>query len=119
MADALEERTIGGLHEHVMREVVPRWRPAPGTAVDLGAGSGALAARLAAAGWEVLAVERDTARFAADVPLVAWDLDDHAPHPEIAGRTFDLVLSTEVIEHVESPIGFLRLVRSLLRPDGV
>jgi SAM-dependent methyltransferase len=33
--------------------------------------------------------------------------------------TFGLVTSVEVIEHVESPIGFLRNVRRLLKPGGV
>ena len=69
MDGSLEERTIGGLHDHLMGVVLPRWRPAPGTAVDLGAGSGALATRLIAAGWEVLAIERDLARFSANVPV--------------------------------------------------
>jgi 2-polyprenyl-3-methyl-5-hydroxy-6-metoxy-1,4-benzoquinol methylase len=119
MDGSLEERTIGGLHDHLMREVLPRWRPAPGTAVDLGAGSGALATRLTATGWEVIAIERDLERFSANVPVVSWDLDQRGGPGELAGQTFDLVVATEVIEHVESPIAFLRLVRSLLRPDGV
>src|SRR6266852_67536 len=32
---------------------------------------------------------------------------------------FDLVVTVEVIEHVESPIGFLRNIGQLLAPGGV
>jgi hypothetical protein len=38
---------------------------------------------------------------------------------QLLGDTFDLVISTEVIEHVENPIAFLRLVNSMLSPEGV
>src|SRR3712207_3170102 len=115
---ALEERTIGGLHDHLLREVIPVWCPKSATAVDIGAGSGALATRLAELGSDVLAVERDLARFSATVPVVAMDLDDREMPQELVGRRFDLVTAVEVIEHVENPIAFLRLVASFLRTDG-
>jgi hypothetical protein len=42
----LRERTIGGLHDFILREVLRRYSPDSGPAVDLGAGSGALTVRL-------------------------------------------------------------------------
>jgi SAM-dependent methyltransferase len=119
MTGHLEERAIGGLHDHLIERVIPRLFPEPSTAIDLGAGSGALAARLAAAGWSVLAVEGDVERFAADVPVIGCDLNDGILPRELEGRAFRLVVSTEVIEHVESPIRFLRSVQALLEPNGL
>jgi 2-polyprenyl-3-methyl-5-hydroxy-6-metoxy-1,4-benzoquinol methylase len=37
----------------------------------------------------------------------------------LGGKVFDFVTAVEVIEHLESPITFLRHIRSLLKPDGV
>jgi SAM-dependent methyltransferase len=110
----LAERTVEGLHDFVA-ETLARYAPIPGTAIDLGAGSGAFASRLAALGWDVTCVERNTEGFLAPLPVIAHDLD---AGPLDVG-TFDLVTAIEVIEHVESPAGFLRQVSGLLAPGGV
>lgn len=119
MSEGLEERSVGGLHGFVVDSVIPRWRSSPSSAIDLGAGSGALAKRLAIAGWDVVAVERDVAGFRADLPVVEWDLDEQGLDARLGPRRFSLVIATEVIEHVESPIGFLRLVAALLDDPGI
>jgi hypothetical protein len=64
-------------------------------------------------------VERDITQFRAVVPVIEWDFDRLGTPPALTGERFALVLATEVIEHVESPIGFLRLVHSLLAENGV
>lgn len=114
----LEERAIAGLHRFLAEEVLAQHAPAPARAVDLGAGSGAFALRLARAGYEVLAVDVDADGFRAPVPFRQIDLNE----PDFAARLgeagFDLVTAVEVIEHLESPIGFLRNVAALLGPRG-
>ncbi len=119
MSQPLEERAVAGLHRFVIERVLVEHAPVPAAAVDLGAGSGALASRLRSLGWDVVAVERDVDDFRADVPVVRWDLDATDLPPELDGRRFDLDVATEFIEHMESPIAFLRKVRALLDDHGV
>ncbi len=56
-----EETTIG-LHDVLMETVLPRYARAGARAIDLGARSGALAARLKGMGLEVTAVSEQVAR---------------------------------------------------------
>jgi SAM-dependent methyltransferase len=118
-APELRERTIGGLHDFILREVLHRYSPDSGPAIDLGAGSGALAVRLRDAGWDVRAADINRQEYKADVPFVHVNLDEGNFSALIGERKYGLVTAVEVIEHVESPIGFLRNVARLLRPKGL
>jgi 2-polyprenyl-6-hydroxyphenyl methylase/3-demethylubiquinone-9 3-methyltransferase len=111
--------TPRGLHEFTASHVIARYAK-PGTrAVDLGAGPGAMAERLSALGCEVTAVDRDPALYQGNHRFVTQDLNHMAFASELGMASFDLVVAVEVIEHVESPINFLRNVAQLLAPDGV
>jgi SAM-dependent methyltransferase len=68
---------------------------------------------------EVVAVDVNRDGFKANVPFISLDLNASDFAGRLGAGTFDLVTATEVIEHVESPIGFLRNVRRLLRTGGV
>jgi SAM-dependent methyltransferase len=118
-SQALEERTIGGLHDFLLNSVLPSCEIARGRAIDLGAGSGALVVRFRALGFDVTAADINPKAFRTDVPFVRLDLNE----PDFAARlgesAFDLVTAVEIIEHVESPISFLRNIARLLKRSGL
>ena len=111
--------TAPGLHEFLLQRIFPRYICAGGRALDLGAGSGALALRLRDAGWDVLAADVNAAEYKACLPFLQLDFNRQDFASELSSGTFRLVTCVEVIEHVENPIGFLRNVKRLLSPGGV
>lgn len=115
---SLEERTAPGLHDHLIDVVLPALQIKGRRILDVGAGAGALAARLASQGFDVTGVEREVERFGADTPIIRADLDDPSWSDHVPGR-FSLILAVEVIEHVENPIQFLRALSRLLDPKGL
>jgi 2-polyprenyl-3-methyl-5-hydroxy-6-metoxy-1,4-benzoquinol methylase len=116
-ASELIERTVPGLHDAVLEMIRLRLRPGL-RAVDLGAGSGAFAARLERFGCRVIACDIDGRAYRGPSELKWLDLD-HADLAEELGPTeFQLVVAIEVIEHLEAPLRFLHQIRSLLHPEG-
>jgi SAM-dependent methyltransferase len=113
----LEECAIPGTHDLVV-QLARKYVPGRGRALDLGAGSGALAEKLKDAGFEVLAVEIGDNFRAEGIPLLRLDLNDVRFQDRLSPG-FDLISAVEVIEHLESPIAFLRSIRSLLGRGGV
>ncbi len=85
------------------------------TVVDFGAGAGAFAVPIAAAGVELLCVEID--------PTFARLLDAHGLRvaPSLAGlsdASVDLIYAFDVLEHIEDDGGMLRLWEKKLRSGG-
>lgn len=90
---------------------------APRTVLDAGCGVGALAAEIARAGYAVTGFDAD-----AEGIRIAREL-----HPQVAFRVgtfeapqerYDLVVSTEVIEHLYAPELLVRFARASLNPGG-
>lgn len=111
-----------GLHDQVAAELHEALPP-PARVLDLGAGQGALSARLRDLGYDVTAVDVEEDEFAAPrVSFVVVDFNDAAAVAAFADshrETFDAVVGVEVIEHVEDQWAYVRLLASLVRPGGV
>jgi SAM-dependent methyltransferase len=109
-------RALPGTHEKVV-EIAQRFTGAGAQALDLGAGSGALAERLQDAGFQITAADIEN-YFELDSEFVQLNFDD--PHfDRKLTKQFDVITSVEVIEHLESPAAFLRSIQRLLKPEGV
>lgn len=115
----LHTTTNSGLHQFVIERVLARYAAPGARAADLGTGPGAMAERLTKLGCEVLAVDRDATGYEAQAPHIDVDFDQPDFASAIGNGQFRIVTAIEVIEHVESPIGFLQNVGRLLAPEGV
>jgi SAM-dependent methyltransferase len=119
--DGLLVKADLGLHQQIA-DAVQRSVPAGGRVLDLGAGAGALSARLRDLGYTMVAADVDEGSFQApDVEFVALDFDDVAAVRDFTARhlaAFDAVLGIEVIEHVEDQWAYVRGLAAMVRPGG-
>ena len=100
-------------------------RPGPGRALDLSCGTGNYAAELARRGWSVVGVDRSmgmlrSAQRKSGAPAQAprFVLGDAATLP-MRSASIDLVTLVLGLEFMEDPLGALREVRRILRPEGI
>jgi SAM-dependent methyltransferase len=109
-------RSLPGTHEIVV-EKAKRFAVKHGTALDLGAWSGALTELLQDAGFVVTAADIQNHL---KIPSTFIALDFNDPHfDSTLSERYDLITSVEVIEHLESPTAFLRCISRLLKPGGI
>lgn len=115
----LEEKTIPKLHNYlfeIIKKIIDENKYK--TALDLGCGSGAFAMRLKKAGLQVECADINKESFAAkDIKFYSINLNDLNFSEKII-KKYDLIISIEVIEHLYSPLGFLRNLCNLLNKDG-
>ena len=108
---------LPGLHQFIA-ETAKHFIP-PGAAVlDIGAGSGAMSARLMDSGYKVSSVDivKENFRLIDKVPFFKADLNTN--FAQEIGKNFDGLFAVEIIEHLENPRHFLRQCYELLNPGG-
>ena len=87
--------------------------------LDVGFGSGALLDAAARAGWEVHGVEVSAAavqHVRGQHPNVREGLLEDVHYPD---QWFDVVIASEILEHLSDPTKFLTEIRRILRPGGL
>jgi SAM-dependent methyltransferase len=107
------------LARHQVAYEFARTHMGAGWVLDLGCGSGYGTASLAQGSAPVAGLDRvapDAANRLARGHFVRADLDLAIP---FARRSFELVVSFQVIEHLEDPTHYIEAIAELLRPDGV
>lgn len=106
-----------GVHRYAA-DLATRLLPLHARILDVGSGSGGLAARLDDAGFDVLGSELDTTDYRARPPVVQWDAASATLPPGCTPASFDAVCAVEMFEHVENPRQALRNFMALLKPGG-
>lgn len=90
--------------------------------LDVGCGSGSIAAALAADGTQVTGLDPEPwpqwAQLTRECPSLRLIQGSYDSHPLEAG-SFDLVVCNQVYEHVPDPVRLIRFIRQVLRPGGI
>lgn len=102
-----------------LERVLPYF-PAGGRVLEIGAGAGWQAFELDRKGFEVEAIEYAHAGFRALAQQRVWNVIEydgaHIPFPD---DSFDVVFSSNVLEHIPHVRAFQDEIRRVLKPDGI
>lgn len=111
-----------GLHAQVANTIQELVKGQKVSILDCGAGEGALASRLTDLGHKVTAIDIDEEAFRcpqAEFKKINFDdPSDFENFVKSNENKFDVVVSTEVIEHIEDQWGYARQLRKMLKPGG-
>lgn len=90
--------------------------PAPARVLDVGAGQGFFCKQLRERGYQVEACDflQDNFKLK-DVPFHKADLNSAVPLPD---NQFDVIVSIEVLEHIENHVRFISELMRVLKPGG-
>jgi ubiquinone/menaquinone biosynthesis C-methylase UbiE len=85
--------------------------------LEIGAGGGWQAKRLSEAGIEVQAIDIETSRYRNDRNFKVVEFDGvHIPYPD---NYFDVIFSSNVLEHVQHPLELGKEIDRCMKADGI
>lgn len=118
--DQKEERyKLSGGREMIIRNLIPEDAK---TILDIGCGSGYLAKILASEGKIVCGVDISAVALDKAKPYLknsfCFDIQRDDWPPELMEQKFDLVVASEIIEHIFMPVDFLKKVKTILGPES-
>lgn len=108
---------LPGLHQFI-GETAKRFVPPGASILDIGAGSGAMSARLMDLGYKISSVDivKENFRLIDKVPFFQADLN--SDFSKTINQPFNALCAVEIIEHLENPRHFLRQCYQLIQPGG-
>ena len=110
-----------GLHEQVAKKILEILKP-KSKILDLGAGEGAMSKRLTDLNYEVVSVDVNKEEFKCkEATFYQVDFNNAEAVEKLTGKFdnhFNLILGMEVIEHVENPWQYIRLLKKMLKDKG-
>ena len=114
---------LGWAHAYLFPQLRAMLGQPLGPILDMGCGNGSVARALIAQGYDVYGVDASESGIAianAEAPgrFFVLDVSSGQLPAELAGKRFDGVISTEVIEHLYDPRGFIAFARRILQSGG-
>jgi 2-polyprenyl-3-methyl-5-hydroxy-6-metoxy-1,4-benzoquinol methylase len=110
------------LHEQIADNVKSKI-PVGSLVLDFGAGEGALSERLADSGYKVISADINGEEFKSkNAKFYKLDFNDKENLENFINEyreKFDLIISAEIIEHIENPWEYIRTIKLLLKKGGM
>lgn len=118
--------TVSHMHAYFMKQILGLAAAVPvgGRVLDVGCGNGSTVGLLSHLGLRVTGIDMSVEGISLarechpSAQFFIASAEGPSLPPEIADQEFDLVVSTEVVEHLYQPRAFARLCFGALRPGG-
>lgn len=105
------------VHVHLAKRLLELY-PNGGRVLDLASGTGSLAQRLMDLGFQVCCTTWND-KLRVEAPTYHLNLDQPFQCEDVGNLPFDVIVASEIIEHVENPSSLLRSCAASLKPDGL
>jgi SAM-dependent methyltransferase len=109
--------TIRVLELEKALDFIKKEKPDSSTLLEIGAGSGWQSKKLSENGFSVEAIDLESSEYADHRVWQVKDYDGrHIPYPD---EYFDVVFSSNVLEHIPRITDFQKEIQRVLKPDGI
>lgn len=104
------------IREYELQKII-NFLPPTGSILEIGAGSGWQARLLQKYGYEVTAIDIPSSRYVDSIafPVIPYD----GFHIPFSNDTFNIIFSSNVLEHIPNLVDFQNEIKRVIRPDGI